>query len=135
MKKALVTISLFCSVFFFSQKNMSYLQISYGSICCGTPSTKPVTDYLKKFEKRNRIKSFEVLRHGGLGREGEFNLYIGTDRLGKKQKMAFVKGLESAVALQNKNRKKDSDGTVSFDSSVIVGQSDLTNIKNLTIYK
>ncbi|WP_228432135.1 hypothetical protein [Chryseobacterium shigense] len=114
---------------------MNYIQISYGSICCGTPSTKPVTDYLKKFEKSNRIKSFEVLRQGGLGREGEFNLYIGTDRLGKKQKTAFVKGLESAVALQNKNRKKDSDGTVSFDSSVIVGKSDLTKIKNLTIYK
>lgn len=135
MKKILVTISLFCWVLFFSQKNTSYLQISYGSICCGTPSTIPVTDYLKKFEKSNRLKSFEVLKQGGLGREGEFNLYIGTDRLGKKQKTTFMKGLQSAIALQNKKRKQDSDGTVSFDSAVTVYKSDLTNIKNLTIYK
>lgn len=135
MKKVLLTISLFCSVFFFSQKNMSYLQVSYGSMCCGTPSTKPVTDYLKKFEKSKHLKAFEVLKQGGLGREGEFNLYIGTDKLGKKQKTAFTKGLQSVIALQNKKRKQDSDGTVNFDSAVTVSQADLINIKNLTIYK
>lgn len=135
MKKILLTIGMFCSAFFFSQKSMSYIQISYGSICCGTPSTKPVTDYLKKFEKSNQLKAFEVLRQGGLGREGEFNLYIGIDGLGKKQKTTFKKGLQSAIALQNKKRKQDSDGTVSFDSAVTLYKSDLTNIKNLTIYK
>lgn len=122
-------------MFFFSQKSMSYLQISYGSICCGTPSTKPVTDYLKKFEKSNRLKAFEVLKQGGLGREGEFNLYIGIDRLGKKKKSTFIKGLQSAIDSQNKKRKQDSDGTVNFDPAATVYKSDLSNIKNLTIYK
>lgn len=122
-------------MFFFSQKSMSYLQISYGSICCGTPSTKPVTDYIKKFEKSNHLKAFEVLKQGGLGREGEFNLYIGIDRLGKKKKSTFIKGLQSAIASQNKKRKQDSDGTVNFDPAATVYKSDLSNIKNLTIYK
>jgi len=104
-------------------------------MCCGTPSTKPVTDYLKKFEKSNHLKAFKILKQGGLGREGEFDLYIGTDKLGKKQKTAFTKGLQSVVALQNKTRKQNSDGTVDFNPSVTVYQSDLKDIKNLTIYK
>jgi len=114
---------------------MSYVRISYSSMCCGTPSTKPVTDYLKKFEKSNHLKAFEILKQGGLGREGEFDLYIGTDKLGKKQKTAFTKGLQSVVTLQNKTRKQNSDGTVDFNPSVTVYQSGLTDIKNLTIYK
>ncbi|MCT2562183.1 hypothetical protein [Chryseobacterium herbae] len=135
MKKIGLITFLFCSAFLFSQKNMNYVRISYGSICCGTPSTKPVTDYLKKFEKNNRLSTFEIFKQGGLGREGEFNLYIGTDKLGKKQKTAFAKGLQSVITSQNKTRKQDSDGTVDFDPAVTVYKSDLTDIKNLTIYK
>ncbi|PIF46397.1 hypothetical protein CLU96_3428 [Chryseobacterium sp. 52] len=126
---------LFCSAFFFSQKNMKYIQIGYSSICCGPPSTQPVMDYLKQFEKRNHLKSFEILMQRGLGKEGEFNLYIGIDRLGKKQKSNFTKGLQSAINLQNKTKKQDSDGSLGFDSAVIITKSDLANIKNLTIYK
>ncbi|GEN71552.1 hypothetical protein CLA01_16240 [Chryseobacterium lathyri] len=114
---------------------MSYVRISYGSICCGTPSTKPVMDYLKKFEKNNQLKAFEILKQGGLGREGEFTLYIGTDKLGKKQKTAFRKGLQSVITSQNRTRKQNSDGTVDFDPAVTVYKSDLADIKNLTIYK
>lgn len=104
-------------------------------MCCGTPSTKPVTDYLKKFEKSNRLRTFEILQQGGLGREGEFNLYIGTDQLGKKQKTAFLKGLQSVIVSQNKTRNQNSDGTVDFNPLVTLQKSDLTEIKNLTIYK
>jgi len=135
MKKIVLATFLFCSAFFFSQKSMNYVRISYGSICCGTPSTKPVTDYLKKFEKSNKLRAFEILEQSGLGREGEFTLYIGTDRLNKKQKAAFKKGLESVITSQNKTRKQNSDGTVDFDPAVTVYKSDLADIKNLTIYK
>ncbi len=135
MKKIVLATFLLCSAFFFSQKSMSYVSISYGSICCGTPSTKPVMDYLKKFEKSNQLKAFEILEQSGLGREGEFTLYIGMDKLGKKQKTTFRKGLQSVITLQNKNRKQDRDGTVDYDPEVTVYKSDLTGIKNLTIYK
>lgn len=135
MKKIVLATFLFFSAFFFSQKSMNYVRISYGSICCGTPSTKPVTDYLKKFEKSNKLRAFEILEQGGLGREGEFTLYVGTDKLNKKQKAAFKKGLESVITSQNKTRKQNSDGMVDFDPAVTVYKSDLADIKNLTIYK
>lgn len=135
MKKIICTIFLFSSVFFFSQKNQSYIQVSYSSICCGTPSTQPLMDYVKKFEKKNKLKPLEILRQSGLGREGEFNLYIGIDKLNKKKKTTFLKGLESALSSQNEKRKKDSDGHVNLDSAVTIHGSDLKDIKNLTIYK
>ncbi|PKF75588.1 hypothetical protein [Chryseobacterium sp. PMSZPI] len=135
MKKIILTVALFCFTFFFSQKNQNYLEISYGSVCCGPPSDKPVISYLKDFKKKNQIKSLEILIQSGLGREGEFSLYVGTDFLTKNQKSRLIRGLTAAVSNQNGSRKQESNGTVFFDSTAVVHQQDLMNAKNLTIYK
>ena len=63
----------------------------------------------------NKIKNFEIYRQSGLGREGEFNLYIGTDTFSKAQKMQFVNGLKAAIDAQNRMKKPNRDGDVSFD--------------------
>ncbi|MEN4760917.1 hypothetical protein ABEG63_11335 [Chryseobacterium sp. C39-AII1] len=135
MKKIFLTIAIFCFAFSFAQKGQSYLQIGYGSICCGTPSTDPVMNYVNQFQKKNKIKSIEVLKQSGLGREGEFNLYIGIDALSKTQRPAFIKGLQAAVLSQNAKRKQNQDGIVNFEEVTIVSNKDLANAKNLTIYK
>ncbi|WP_228453659.1 hypothetical protein [Chryseobacterium aquaeductus] len=111
------------------------MQISYSSICCGTPSTDPVMNYLSQFQKKNKTKSFEILQQSGLGREGEFNLYVGYDQLSKTQKTSFIKGLQTAINSQNTKRNQSSDGLVNFTSSKIVTKADLASIKNLTLYK
>lgn len=135
MKKISLVLGIFCFSFFFSQKNQNYLQIGYASICCGTPSTDPVINYVKQFQKKNKTKSFEILRQSGLGREGEFNLYIGTDQLSKTQKANFVKGLKSAISSQNTKRNTGSDGIVNFEASQVVTKKDLAQVKNLNSYK
>ncbi|MBW7674858.1 hypothetical protein [Chryseobacterium chendengshani] len=135
MKKIIITATLFTFGVFFSQKNQNYLEISYSSICCGTPSTDPVINYLSQFQKKNKTKAFEILKQPGLGREGEFNLYIGIDKLSKTQKTNFMKGLKSAISSQNTKRNENSDGIVYFESSKTVTKSDLVSIKNLTVYK
>ncbi len=135
MKKGIAAIAVFCFTFFFSQKNQNYLEISYGSICCGPPSEKPVISYLKEFKKKNQIKSLEVLMQSGLGREGEFSLYVGTDYLTTNQRSRLIRGLMAAVSNQNNKREQGNKGTVNFDSATVVHQSDLINAKNLTIYK
>ncbi|MDH6254310.1 hypothetical protein M2347_004037 [Chryseobacterium sp. H1D6B] len=135
MKKLLSILGIFCFAFFFSQKNQNYLQIGYSSICCGTPSKDPVIKYLAQFQKKNKIKNLEILQQGGLGREGEFNLYIGIDALSKTQKGTFIKGLQSAIDAQNKTRQQNSDGLVNLDVSTMVTKADLANKKNVTIYK
>lgn len=132
MKKLLIILGIFSFTFFFSQKNENYLQVSYGSICCGTPSTDPVMNYVSQFQKKNKLKTLEILRQNGLGREGEFRLYIGIDPLSKTRKASFMKGLQSVIDTQNNNRKKNRDGFVGFEGEIIK-KADLS--QNLTIYK
>ncbi|CAH0294081.1 MULTISPECIES: hypothetical protein [unclassified Chryseobacterium] len=134
MKKIIVTAALFCVTFFYSQKNQNYLQIGYASVCCGPPSEKPVISYLKEFKKKNQIKSLEILIQGGMGREGEFNVYVGTDYLTVNQKSRLIRGLMATVSNQNNRREQKSNGIVNFDSEITVKQQDI-NTKNLTIYK
>lgn len=70
-----------------------------------------------------------------MGKEGEYTLYIGTDYLTKNQKSRLIRGLTAAISNQNNNKKSQSIGNVFFDSTTVVSQSDLKNVKNLTIYK
>lgn len=135
MKKVLLAVALFCSAFFFSQKNQNYLKIGYTSVCCGTASEKPVISYLKEFERKNQIRSLEILIQKGLGRESEFELYVGTDFMTINQKKRLIRGLTASVSNQNNNKKSENIGNINFDSTDIVHQEDLVNIKNLTIYK
>ncbi|MDR4951128.1 hypothetical protein REB14_02885 [Chryseobacterium sp. ES2] len=135
MKKIIITTALFAFTFFYSQKNQNYLEISYRSVCCGPASDKPVMSFLKEFKNKSQIKSMEVLIQKGMGREGEFTLYVGTDFLTKNQKKRLIRGLTATVSNQNNNKKSQSTGNVSFDSTAVVTQSDLTDVKNLTIYK
>ncbi|MDR6156995.1 hypothetical protein QF023_000511 [Chryseobacterium sp. SLBN-27] len=135
MKKILLAIGLFSTVLFFAQKNENYLVVGYHSICCGTPSDKPVMDYITKFRAKNKIKNFEIYRQSGLGREGEFNLYIGTDKFSKTQKVQFVNGLKAAIDAQNRMKKPNRDGNVSFDETQLMKKADLSNARNLILIK
>lgn len=131
MKKIVLTIAIFGCSLFFGQKSENYLTVGYASVCCGTPSDKPVTDYLNQFKSKNKIKSLEVYKQTGLGREGEYNLYIGTDRLTITQKASLIKGLKATVDAQNNARRKDSDGMVNFNEARAAKKADLSNAKNL----
>ncbi|PWW19249.1 MULTISPECIES: hypothetical protein [unclassified Chryseobacterium] len=135
MKKIIITTALFAFTFFYAQKNQNYLEISYGSVCCGPASDKPVMSFLKEFKNKSQIKSLEVLIQKGMGREGEYTLYVGTDFLTKNQKKRLIRGLTATVSNQNNSKKNQSVGNVTFDSTAVVTQSDLTDAKNLTIYK
>ena len=135
MKNLFLSIAIFSSTFFFAQKSENYYEISYNSICCGTPSTDPVMNYIDRFQKKNKGKTIEVFRQSGLGREGEFKLFIGIDALSKSKRRSFVKGLEAAVIAQNKSRMENRDGMVDFKSLETVKKENLKQINNLTIYK
>lgn len=135
MKNLIVILSIFCCTSVFAQKKQSYVRISYSSICCGTPSTNPVMTYVNQFQKKNKTKAFEIVRQSGLGREGEFDLYINTDQLSKTKKTKFITGLQSAIALQNKNRNENSDGFVNFDESKMFLKPDVRKTERVLIQK
>lgn len=131
MKKIILTLALSSFTFVFAQKSENYLKLSYNSICCGTPSTAPVMTYIEKFQGKSKAKNIEIFRQSGLGREGEFALYLGIDALPKSRRTKFVKGLETTVNSQNNSKKKNSDGTVYFSSTELVKKGDLIQLKNL----
>lgn len=133
MKKIVLIIGLFTSAVFFAQKSENYLQVGYHSICCGTPSDKPVMNFINQFKKKNKIKNFEVYKQNGLGREGEFNIYIGTDTFSRTQNTKFVEGLKAAINTQNQMKKPNRDGNVSFDETTTVKKADLSSARNLTL--
>ncbi|KFE98116.1 hypothetical protein IX39_17120 [Chryseobacterium formosense] len=134
MKKIFLVFGVFVSTFFFAQKSENFYEISYNSICCGPPSTAPVMNYVETFQSKNKRKAIEIFRQSGLGREGEFKLFIGIDALSKSQRSKFLKGLETAVNSQNNAKNQNSDGIVNF-SSQPVKKENLKQINNLTIYK
>ncbi|SDM26331.1 hypothetical protein [Chryseobacterium taihuense] len=135
MKKTFLILSLVYFGFFSAQKSENYLEISYNSICCGTSSTDPVINYISVFQKKNKTKPFEIFRQPGLGREGEFKLFVGTDQLSPKIKAKFTSGLQNIINSQNKADSKTSKGKIDFNSSETVKKATLLNIDNLILYK
>ncbi|WP_404986624.1 hypothetical protein ACI513_06150 [Chryseobacterium sp. M5] len=133
MKKLFLTIAVFSCAFFFAQKSENYIEISYNSICCGTPSSAPVMNYINRFQGKKNI--LEIYRQSRLGREGEYKLFIGIDALSKSKKAKFIKGLEATINSQNKSRNENSDGIVDFNSRTIIKKEKLSTLNNLTIYK
>lgn len=134
MKNLFLAVTVFSSTVFFAQKSENYYEISYNSICCGTPSTTPVMNYIENFQKKNKGKVVEIFRQSGLGREGEFKLFIGIDPSSKTEKQNFVEGLKSTINAQNKSRTENRDGMVEFSFETIKKEK-LKLINNLTIYK
>lgn len=112
MKKLLLLLFIFLFSVISAQKNEKYVRIDYSSICCGTPSEKPLMDYLKDFSQKNKLKSFEIWLETGLGYEGEFALFIGIDALKMKSKEKFILGLKSLVNDFESKRNINQDGNI-----------------------
>lgn len=135
MKRIFLAIGIFSCVFFYAQKSNTFLYLDYNSMCCGTPSTDPVITYIETFQSKNKRKPIEVYRQSGLGREGEFKLFIGIDALSASKRKNFIKGLQETVILQNNKRNRNSDGTIFFTPTNSVSKENLNKLNNLTIYK
>ncbi|WP_312079135.1 hypothetical protein [Chryseobacterium sp.] len=132
MKKILLIFGIFTSAIFFAQKSQNYYQIAYNSICCGPPSTAPVLNYIDAFQAKNKSKNIEIFRQSGLGREGEFKLFVGIECISKSKRKKFVSGLEAAVNQQNATKDNGSQGNVDFSSTETITKDALTKLPNLT---
>lgn len=135
MKKIALIIGILSCGFFFSQKSEKYIPVGYSSICCGPPSASPVMNYISEFQKKNKKRVLEVYKQSGLGREGEYTLYIGIDSLTKSKKKKFMTGLESVINLQNSKKDEGRDGSVAVELKNLTPKTELLGMKNLTLYK
>ncbi|WP_427873108.1 hypothetical protein [Flavobacterium sp. MMS24-S5] len=132
---------LFIPILTLSQTNKNYIAITYSSICCGTPSEKPVMDFVKKAEKKLKLKPFEIFIENGLGKEGEHSFYIGTDNLINNQLKSFWNNLKHIASNQNQSRSKNENGFVNIEDNLIsnstlksIKANPRTSISSLKIY-
>ena len=96
--KRLLFLSLIVSPLFLKaqsdQERKFPLVVEFASFCCGTPDSKPVTDYVKCFRKKNKTGEITAYRIGPVGREGEYYLAFPLTELTQKQVEKFTSGIE-----------------------------------------
>ena len=102
-----------------TQKNEQYLIVDFSSICCGTPTEKPLLDHVKKFKKEKKLQNVDIWRESGLGREGEFALFISLDGLKKSQQAELINGIKLLSENFSKKRNNNSDGYINISEELI----------------
>lgn len=101
MKKIFFILSIYilAAVSAFAQKSTTYpVVITFNSICCGVPSSEPVTKLVQRFKKQYKIKKVSADRIGPMGREGEYWLAFGLKEFSKVQKIKFIEELKKTAA-------------------------------------
>lgn len=99
--------------------NTSVVVLDYNSVCCGPPSEMPVVNFIQNFVKANKTAKPVVYKKSGLGREGEFKLYIMLNGFNPMSVKPFLAGLQKTVSDQNNSRNKSSDGTINFNERLL----------------
>ena len=79
--------------------------VSFGSMCCGTSSDQFLKDYVKKFNKKYKVK-ITADKFGGCGREGEFVVLFPLTKIKKTTSQQFINGLEKLLPAQDAKNKK-----------------------------
>jgi hypothetical protein len=113
----IITSLLFIGAFAQTDAARNYkMVVSFHSFASGVPSSKPLTDYITKFKKANRIKSISADRIGPYGREGEYKLGFSLKELTKKQRTLFISRVKKVVKTMNENGSADLQENVSLSA-------------------
>ncbi len=79
------------------------VSFAFGSIGTGTPSDKPLLDFLSCFKTCNKLKTLTAVRIGPLGREGEYKLAFPLTELNKTKKKSFIAELKKLAENMNEH--------------------------------
>ncbi len=118
--RSAITLVLFYSSFFVSaqveQKKMYPLVIAFTSYGTGIPDKKPVIEFIRAFQKKNKIKKIKVDTIGPMGKEGEYNLALSLTELTKKQKTLFIQQIKKI------SKKTGDPGEIKYEENVSVDE-------------
>ena len=97
--------------------------VSFGSMCCGTAQSDFLANYIKLFNRTNKV-ILNAWQLDGCGREGEFKILFSLDKLSASKKKKLLSSLKKLIPEQNnKNKKiKASSGPISIDYDLPVNQ-------------
>lgn len=90
--------------------------VSFGSMCCGTASDDFLKDFIKEFNRKNKV-IINVWQMSGCGREGEYKILFSLDKLKVTKKTKLIAALKKLIPKQNEKNKaeKASSGLISLD--------------------
>lgn len=90
--------------------------VSFGSICCGTPSDDFLKDFIKEFNCKNKV-TINAWQLGGCGREGEFKILFSLVKFKEAKKIKLIAALKKLIPEQNDKNKaaNASSGSISLD--------------------
>ena len=113
-----IALVLFCSSLFASaqsEQTKTYpIVIKFTSIGTGVPDKKPVTDFIRAFQKKNKIKNIKADTIGPMGREGEYYLGLPLTELSKKQKAVFIQQIKKVT------KKTGDRGEIQYEENMSV---------------
>ena len=101
MKRILLVLTLFSATLAANAQSKDTtvyaLSVAFNSIGTGVPSDQPLRDYISAFKKKNNLATFDVVRIGPLGKEGEYKLLFPLKNLTIKQKRLFLSKIPSVA--------------------------------------
>ena len=102
------------------------LVISFNSICCGTPSSEFLRDFLNKYRKKNKIIPDAWLLPG-CGREGEFKILLSLSKLKKCKKIKLNQAIKDLIPAQNSKNKTLKPSTGNINIAYNLSGDNITN--------
>ncbi len=103
--------------------------ISFNSICCGPPSSDFLKDFIKKFNKENKL-TLKTLIAGGCGREGEFSILFSLTGVKVKAKAKFMTAIKTLVPQQQAKNKTANNSSGNMELSYNVTTADFSNCRS-----
>ena len=126
MKNAIIILSFLLSNCNSKVNNMQQnpitaypVAVSFGSICCGTPSPDFLKLFISNFNKENKSAvTADIV--SGCGREGEFVILITPGQMEPATLTTMVNALEKTVTATDSTNKKNntSSGTIELLKNV-----------------
>jgi len=115
-----ITLVIFSSSLFVSgqggQKMKYPIVIKFTSIGTGVPDKKPIIEFIKAFQKKNKIKNIKADTIGPMGKEGEYDLALPLTELTKKQKAAFIQQIKKVGKMPGDR------GEIQYEENVTINE-------------
>jgi hypothetical protein len=129
MKRLVAATLLFLALPFpaLAQRLAAYpVVVSFNSMCCGVPDSKPVMDLIRSFKKQHKIKRISVDSIGPMGREGEYYLAFRLKEMSSSQRLKFIQQLKNVVP------RMTDRGSAEIKERLIIDKADLGSRTGIT---
>lgn len=126
----LLSVVLFSTLGVNAQKQITYpVIVTFNSMCCGVPDSKPVMKFIKDFKKQHKIKWILVDSIGPMGREGEYYLAFKLKEMTASQRVKFIRQLKKIVPTMTDRGSAEIKEMYRIDKTELGSRTGITTLK------